>query len=119
MNRPFLLALAASTLAAAACGAAAGETASRSPVDQGRALVFDSGRGNCLACHEIEGAELAGNVGPPLRGMRERFPDRASLREQIWDAGRRNSGTIMPPFGRHQILTEDEIDKLVEFMYTL
>jgi len=42
-----------------------------------------------------------------------------ALRDQIWDATKRNPNTSMPPFGRHKILTEDEIDKVVEFVWTL
>jgi hypothetical protein len=30
--------------------------------------------------------------------MQQRFPDRAALREQIWDSTRRNPLTVMPPF---------------------
>jgi L-cysteine S-thiosulfotransferase len=76
-------------------------------------------QGNCLACHVIEGGELAGNFGPPLVMMQSRFPDRGVLREQVWDASRRMPNTRMPPYGRHRILTEEEIDKVVDFLLTL
>ena len=59
------------------------------------------------------------NIGPPLIGMRERFKDRELLRQQIWDAANRNPHTIMPPFGRHMILTDDEIDLIVDYVLTL
>jgi sulfur-oxidizing protein SoxX len=67
----------------------------------------------------IEGGDLAGNIGPPLLAMQQRFPDRTQLRAQIWDSTVKNPQTMMPPFGRHRILTEDEIDKIVDFLYTL
>ncbi|MDH5436681.1 MAG: sulfur oxidation c-type cytochrome SoxX, partial [Gammaproteobacteria bacterium] len=38
---------------------------------------------------------------------------------QIWDATVKNSESVMPPFGRHEILTEKEIDQVVEFINTL
>jgi sulfur-oxidizing protein SoxX len=51
--------------------------------------------------------------------MKARFPDKAVLRAQIWDSTKNNPNTMMPPFGRHEILTEAEIDKVVEFIYSL
>ena len=97
----------------------AGEPESASVVEQGKAIAFDRKKGNCLACHQIEGGTLPGNIGPPLVAMKSRYPDKARLRAQIWDSTKANPNTIMPPFGRHQILSEGEIDKVVEFIYTL
>ncbi len=88
-------------------------------LNKGRMLAFDRNKGNCLACHLIEGGELAGNYGPPLLMMKSRFPDSNDLREQIWDASIRMPATRMPPYGRHRILSEDEIDLVVEFILTL
>lgn len=88
-------------------------------VEQGKQIAFNRKKGNCLACHQIAGGTLPGNIGPPLVAMKQRFPSKQALREQIWDATKRNPNTSMPPFGRHKILTEDEIDKVVEFIWTL
>ena len=93
--------------------------ADASAVEQGKAVAFDRKKGNCLACHQMEGGDLPGNMGPPLIAMKARFPDKAKLRAQIWDATKANPNTIMPPFGRHQVLSEGEIDKIVEYVYTL
>ncbi len=93
--------------------------ADTSVVDQGKAASFDRKKGNCLACHQIAGGKLAGNVGPPLVAMKARYPDKAKLRAEIWDATKTNPSSIMPPFGRQQILSESDIDKIVEFIYTL
>lgn len=89
-------------------------------VIQGRAIAHDVYKGNCLACHLIPrdpDAVTLANIGPPLVGMRERFPSRADLRAQIWDATKRNPGTVMPPFGKHRVLTEAEIDLVVDYLY--
>ena len=51
--------------------------------------------------------------------MKARYPDRAMLREQIWDPTKRNPLTNMPPFGRNKILTEAEIDAVVDYLYSL
>jgi sulfur-oxidizing protein SoxX len=93
--------------------------ADASVVEEGKKIAFDRKKGNCLACHQIEGGSLPGNIGPPLIAMKARFPDKAKLRAQIWDATRNNPNSIMPPFGRHKILSEEEIDKVVEFIHTL
>ena len=93
--------------------------ADASAVEQGKAVSFDRKQGNCLACHQMEGGDLPGNIGTPLIAMKARFPDKAKLRAQIWDATKTNPNTIMPPFGRQQILSEGDIDKIVEYVYTL
>jgi len=90
-----------------------------SVAQQGKQIAFDRKKGNCLACHQIEGGDLPGNIGPPLVAMKARFPDKSKLRAQIWDSTKNNPNSMMPPFGRHEILTESEIDKVVEFIYTL
>lgn len=86
---------------------------------RGKDITFDRVKGNCLACHIIDDGELPGNLAPPLVAMQARFPDKAVLRAQIWDATARNPESIMPPYGRHRILTEDEIDLVVDYLYSL
>jgi sulfur-oxidizing protein SoxX len=90
-----------------------------SMVEAGKKIAFTRAQGNCLACHYIDGGEGLGTIGPPLVAMQARFPEKAKLRAQIWDATEANPETSMPPFGRHGILSEDEIDKVVEFIWTL
>lgn len=87
-------------------------------VTQGGCVIVDRKKGNCAACHQIQGIS-SGDVAPPLNFMSQRFPDKAKLRARIWDATALNPNTTMPPFGRNLILTEEEIDKVVEFLYTL
>ena len=85
---------------------------------QGGCIVIDRRKGNCMGCHQIAGAS-SGNIATKMEGMAKRWPDKAKLREQIYDASKANPDTVMPPFGRHQLLTSDEIDKVVEFILTL
>jgi sulfur-oxidizing protein SoxX len=85
----------------------------------GKELAFDRSLGNCLACHVIAGGDLPGNIGPPLVGMAARFPDKAKLRAQIYDARVANPNTIMIPFGPMGILSNEEIDKVADFISTL
>jgi len=94
-------------------------SADASVVKAGKKIAFDRKKGNCLACHQISGGDLAGNIGPPLIAMKARFPEKAKLRAQIYNASKLNKNTMMPPFGRHNILSDSEIDKVVEFIYSL
>jgi len=87
--------------------------------EEGKKIAENRKKGNCFACHDYPGAVLPGNIGPKLINIKQRFPDKKQLRAQIWDATTANPNTIMPPFGRHKILSEEELDKVVEFMYTL
>jgi len=112
-------ALLGSLMLAPTMATAAEEAKALSAVDEGKLLAFDNKKGNCLACHQIAGGELAGDIGPPLVSMQARFPDKAKLRAQVWDPTKINPNSMMPPFGRHKVLTEDEIDKVVEFIYSL
>jgi len=96
-----------------------GEDDTTARLEQGKAIAFDRRKGNCLACHYVEGGELTGNYGPPLVAMKMRYPDREVLRSQIWDAAVRNPNTRMPPFGRNRILTEEEIDLVTDYIQSL
>ncbi|TAM44623.1 MAG: sulfur oxidation c-type cytochrome SoxX [Gammaproteobacteria bacterium] len=87
-------------------------------VTQGGCIVLERTKGNCMACHAIAGT-TAGNIAPPLVQMKQRFPDKTKLRAQIDDARKLNPRSVMPPFGPNEILSQDEIDKVVEFVLTL
>ena len=97
---------------------AAGGAAAQSPGLDGRALAFDRGKGNCLSCHQIAGGDLAGTIGPPLADMKSRFPDRKELIAVVTDETTRNPQTVMPPFGRDLVLSDQEIQAIVDFLYT-
>ena len=86
---------------------------------EGKRLATDRGKGNCLACHVMGDGPLAGNVGPPLVAMKARFPQRGLLFAQIWDATARNPDSRMPPFGAHGVLNKEEIELIVDYLYTL
>jgi L-cysteine S-thiosulfotransferase len=98
----------------ALCASAHAQT----PAMPGQTLAFDRAKGNCLTCHDIKGGDAPGNVGPQLADMKKRFPDRNALAAIIFDETKRNPQTVMPPFGRNLILTHDEIEAIVDFLYT-
>ncbi|MCA1399189.1 sulfur oxidation c-type cytochrome SoxX [Bradyrhizobium sp. BRP56] len=104
----FVLALLAGTAMAAQAQSAA----------EGQKLAFDRGKGNCLTCHVIKGGDLPGTIGPELSGLKAKY-GRDELIAIVTDETKRNPQTVMPPFGRNRILSEKEIDAVVDFLQTL
>ena len=96
-----------------------GASAVSAGTEAGQRVAADRKLGNCYSCHMVVGAELTGNAGPPLVQMKSRFPDRAALRAQIADPRASNPNTIMPPYGAHNILTERQLDDLVDYVLSL
>lgn len=98
---------------------AAGKGTTVSAVEQGKEIAFNKKLGNCLACHAIDHGTSPGDVGPPLMHIKQHFPDKQKLFQQIWDPRVKNPHTIMPPFGAYGILTKGQIEKIVDYLYTL
>jgi L-cysteine S-thiosulfotransferase len=73
---------------------------------------------NCLTCHEVKGADDFGNVAPSLIGLKARYPNRKDVVDIIADETKHNPQTVMPPFGRNLIVTNKEIEEMVDFLYT-
>ncbi len=85
-------------------------------------LYVKRDKGHCIACHQLPagvGPQSHSDLGPALDGMRMRALGKAALRQAIEDPTRANPDTVMPPYGRHRILTREEIDRLVEFLNAL
>ena len=101
----FVLALLAGTAMAA--------SAQAQSAAEGQKLAFDRGKGNCLTCHVIKGGELPGTIGPELTGLKAKY-SRDELIAIVTDETKRNPQTVMPPFGRNRILSEKEIDAVVD-----
>jgi sulfur-oxidizing protein SoxX len=91
----------------------------QSDAAEGQKIAFDRAKGNCLSCHEIKGGDLPGTIGPALKDIRSKYPVRSDLVAILTDETKRNPQTAMPPFGRNRILTEQEIDAIVDFLQTL
>src|ERR1700682_5192909 len=99
--------------------ASASPARAQSAVSEGQKLAFDRGKGNCLTCHEIKGGDFPGTIGPELKDIKSKYPDRNDLVAILFDETKRNPQTVMPPFGRNRILTEQEITAVVDFLQTL
>jgi sulfur-oxidizing protein SoxX len=112
----FIPALSAALLIGAASISQAG---AQSTATEGQRLAFDRGKGNCLSCHQIKGGEFPGSIGPALKDIKTKYPDRNELVAILSDETSRNPQTVMPPFGRNRILTEREINAIADFLQTL
>lgn len=104
----------------------------RGDAARGREVIM--GRdGNCLLCHAIAetGAQIMGNLGPPLTGVGARL-SQAQLRLRIEDPQRFNPDSIMPAYARTEglvqvgkswrgkpILNARQIEDTVAFLATL
>ncbi len=85
----------------------------------GKKIATDRSRGNCIACHYLPGGQSPGNIGPALVGIQGRYASKGQLTEQIYDATVANPDSIMPPFGRHRILSGRELADVVEYIWSL
>jgi sulfur-oxidizing protein SoxX len=100
----------------------AGSASAQTTSIDGRALFLDANKGNCVSCHRVpDNSPTAGpsRPGPDLAGIKGRYPDRAPLRAAVWDLSEKLPHTVMPPYGKHRILTETEIDAVVRFLESL
>ena len=119
-SRPNPARLPAFTLALAiGAFASVGAAQAQSAVAEGQKLAFDRSKGNCLTCHVIKGGDLPGTIGPELTDIKSKYPKREDLVAILNDETKRNPLTVMPPFGRNRILTEKEINAIVDFLQTL
>jgi L-cysteine S-thiosulfotransferase len=104
--------------AVTACGAmlavVLGMTAAAAAEPDAKALFME----NCQQCHQVSGVDNTGNIGPVLSNMKARFPDRKALFAVVFDETKRNPQTVMPPFGRNLILTSQQINTIVDFLYS-
>jgi len=91
----------------------------QSAAAEGQKIAFDRSKGNCLSCHQIRGGDLPGSIGPELKDLKSKYPDRNDLVAIVTDETKRNPQTVMPPFGRNHVLTGQEINAVVDFLQTL
>jgi L-cysteine S-thiosulfotransferase len=90
---------------------------------KGAELAADRNRGgSCLACHVMGpagGANLPGNVGPDLSEIGNGGRTDEWLFNYVYDARVYNPETVMPPWGGHEMFTDEEIRDMVAFLKTL
>ena len=85
--------------------------------DQGLEIFIRPDKGYFIACHKVPaqaGPATRSNLGPALAGARMRELGSSRLHELLRDPTPANPDTVMPPFGKHHILEEREIDRVTE-----
>jgi sulfur-oxidizing protein SoxX len=87
--------------------------------EAGKEVAMDRARGNCIACHMMPGGDSPGAIGPALIAMQTRFPSKHDVAQQIWDPMIKNPEAVMPPFGKHGILSDKEFVDVVEYIWSL
>ena len=90
-------------------------------VKEGRKIAITRKLGNCVSCHFLPDVESPGNAGPNLVESMKNYTeaDRDIVRQWIVDPRKFNPDTLMPPFGTNKILTPEQIDAVVEYLYSL
>lgn len=120
--KQLLTALAISTAVTAApvSSVQAAEKAA-STIEQGKKLAYSRSKGNCLACHMAGEGAMPGNIGPALIAMKLRYPDKQKLYNKVWGTAEAQTvpNSMMPRFGHNGILSDSEISKIVDYIYTL
>jgi sulfur-oxidizing protein SoxX len=94
-------------------------TALAADVEKGKEIAWDRKKGNCVACHYMPEAQSPGKIGPALVAIQGRFESKEKLRAQIYDATVANPDSSMPPFGKHKILSDEEFENVVEYIWSL
>lgn len=87
--------------------------------EAGKEVALTRSKGNCIACHVMPDGEAPGAIGPALVAMQTRYPSKEDLAQQIWDPTAKNPDVVMPPFGKHGILTNKEFVDVVEYVWSL
>lgn len=83
---------------------------------RGKALANERSKGNCVACHLMQGAEQPGSKGPDLTTYGTLGRSDEETYALVYDMRWRNPDTVMPPIGTNQILTDQELRDVVAFL---
>ncbi len=110
-------AAAAFTIASSAALAEMPELELNGSAETGKEIAMDRSRGNCIACHVLPGGESPGAIGPALVAIQTRYSSKHDLAQQIWDPTIANPEAVMPPFGKHGILSDKEFVDVVEYVW--
>lgn len=83
---------------------------------RGKELANERSKGNCVACHVLQGAEQPGSRGPDLSTYGTWGRSDSEIYALVYDMRWRNPDTVMPPIGTNQILSDQELRDVVAFL---
>jgi L-cysteine S-thiosulfotransferase len=105
---------------AAVAASAAGHAASPDDIASGKKIAFSRSEGNCIACHSLPGAAMAGNIGPRLGPwIKTVFPTKAALVSYLYDPQAKIPHVVMPEFGKNGVLTEKQLQAVADYLWSL
>lgn len=88
-------------------------------VQRGREIAVSPQRGNCVACHKLPGDDWPGTVGNSLLRYKHYEYTADRIYQQIYDPRIFNPSSVMPPFGSHNLLAEQDIRDLVAYLQSI
>ncbi len=88
-------------------------------VARGRDIAMSAQRGNCVACHQLPGDAWPGTVGSSLLQYKKYEYTADRIYQQIYDPRIFNPASVMPPFGRNGLLSDQDIRDLVAFLQSI
>lgn len=86
---------------------------------RGREIAMTPKLGNCVACHRLPGDEWPGTVGNSLLQYKKYGYTADRIYQQIYDARLFNPQSVMPPFGSHNLLGDQDIRDLVAYLQSI
>lgn len=86
---------------------------------RGREIAMATTRGNCAACHQLPGDDWPGTVGNSLLQYKKYEYTAERIYQQIYDARVINPTSVMPPYGSHNLLSDQELRDLVAYLQSI
>jgi sulfur-oxidizing protein SoxA len=87
---------------------------------KGKKLIADSQLGgSCLACHLVPDEHSMGNVGISLTEIGIWETDEERMFNYIYDPRIYNPNSVMPPWGAHGLISNEDIKNIVVYLKTL
>jgi sulfur oxidation c-type cytochrome SoxX len=86
---------------------------------RGKEIAMSPKRGNCVTCHRLPGDQWPGTVGTSLLQYKKYEYTADRIYQQIYDPRIFNPHSVMPPFGSHNLLADQEIRDLVAYLQSI
>jgi len=109
--------IAAFAVIATLCVTASYASSQEDMVKEGRIVFISKHKGNCLACHTVQGDKdipQAGSIGPKLANL-DTYP-KEYLFEKIWNPNKTVPDSVMPPMGKSHKITKEQVNALVAYL---
>ncbi len=85
--------------------------------ERGEKIATNLRWGNCIACHALPKHE-GGTIGPSLKGYAYREIPLDYTYQRLWDVRFYNPNAFMPVYGPNKVLTDQDVQDVMAFLYT-